>query len=108
MDSDLMERINAINDELGIEVNLWMEECKCLPNDAIIFDVYLMNNFLTSLVSYLVEKEIIKDEEFTLYFKEKQLEHMRIERPKVKAMRLQELQKQLVSPKMHIPKGHKH
>lgn len=105
---ELQKQILAINEELGVEINLWLEECKCTPNDAIIFDVYLMNQYLTSAIAFLVEKGIIIDEEFTLYYKQRQLEHMREERPKVRDMQLQALHQQLAVPRMDIPRSHKH
>lgn len=108
MDSDVNPRILELNEQLREELKLWEEECRCVPGDVIVFDNFLMDNYLTTLAHLLVEKGILDDEELTIAMKERQLESMRDHRPRVKEMRLKELQARLGAPTMGIPKSRKH
>ena len=101
------EELQAINVEIQEEVDLWLEECKGVPNRFIEYDLFLMDTYLNALVSFLTEKDLIDEFEFLLAFKKRQLDMMRTHRPEIKKARLRELQRRLThgAGRMDVPKG---
>lgn len=94
-----------VTEQLEEETSLWAEECKGVPVQFMQFDAFLMDNQIQATVAFFVEKGLIDVEEYNVFVKRFLLKSMQELRPKIRNMRLEELQRRLTArPQMVIPK----
>src|SRR6266576_2329520 len=104
-DSELHDKIVRTNDLIEIELKHW-EEIGATPQNITV-DTFIMDAYINSLASFLVEKGIIDDEEFTFHFKKRLLDNLINAREKLVEPALAEARRREITdgmPGMDIPK----
>lgn len=91
------ERIEELNGQLQTELNSW-DLLNVDPNQVIQFNPTKTDFWLQSITKYLVDKGIIDEDEFVIFFKESMLSEL-------KRVRKQVVEPEVARARIHIPDG---
>lgn len=102
---DYQEHIVRCNKLIELELNNW-DKIGASPSNVVV-DTFIMDAYINALASFLVEKGIIEDEEFTFHFKKHLLDNLinartQLVEPAIK----EETRKRITNglPRMDLPK----
>jgi hypothetical protein len=100
----LHQQILDISDLLREELHEWETEFNAVPGRVIFIDTFVLEQYLHSLATFLVDKGIVDDEEFTLHYKKRMLSSMKEHRVVVTKAKREAMRERLAVPTMAMPK----
>lgn len=103
MADNLDEQIEEINKLLVEETSLWAKEVGADPNNVVEFNNYLQQIHVDATIGFLIEKGIVDEKEYTLFFKQHLLKTLAGHREGARAARKRAIIENIV-PRMDIPR----